>query len=184
MSAIANFKKRCEAAKAKPAQSQAANTPAPANEALALLAALLGCEQSEALAKGRAAVEQKARFIEATVTFDSASGEDKTITSEVTTDEDGNIDTITELQETADTVAIAADNASEAACTVTDATEQLESAASDLSDTSSDLAYNADDIASATADLKEATEELKKPSAAPKSSPGAKKGKAKKSSKK
>ncbi|MGS0691190.1 hypothetical protein [Shewanella sp. 30m-9] len=207
MSAIANFQKRCAAEKAKQAHDCAehkAVTAKPVNEALALLAKLLGCEEEQAIEKAREAVAQKARFIEMQIHVDPAAGDDKSVTAEVTTDEDGAISDIkvidinTELQQSADTVADAAEtvnqaadsvnhaasNAELAAETVNQAAGKVETAANDVSEASSDLAYNADTISDAANDIKEAASELKKPSAELASSPGEKDAKAKSSSKK
>ncbi|PKG74811.1 hypothetical protein CXF86_11005 [Shewanella sp. GutCb] len=204
MSAIANFKKRRAADKAKQAsRKQFAETVAKTGinlvntltglaeeakevKALTLLAKLLGCEESEAIEKAHIAVEQKARFVEMHV--DLAAGEDKSVMAEVTTDSEGQITDIseinTELSDSADSVNAAAENVELATDNVNQAAETIDTAASDVSEASSDLAYSADDIANVTADLKEATTELKKPSAAPKSSPGAKNDKAKSNSNK
>ncbi|MCL1050377.1 hypothetical protein L2755_12160 [Shewanella abyssi] len=194
MSAIANFKKRRAAEKAQHDHKDTAATPVPANEALTLLAYLLGCEESEAIEKGSVAVEQKARFVEMEIHVDLASGEDKSVTALVTTDSDGKITDIsetaviseikTELTESAESVNHAAENVELATDNVNQAAETIDTAASDVSEATNDLAYSADDIANVTAELKEATTELKKPSAAPKSSPGAKKETQKSSSSK
>ncbi|MEZ9198572.1 hypothetical protein [Shewanella sp. 10N.286.54.B9] len=185
MSAIANFKKR-RAAENKAVQGTASITVTHANEALTLLAKLLGCDESEAIEQGRVAVEQKARFVE--VHVDLAAGEDKSVTAAVTTDSDGQVTDIseinTELSDSADSVNQAAENVELATDNVNQAAITIDSAASDVSEASCDLAYSADDIASAAADIKEATTELKKPSAGQKSSPGVKSDKAKSSSKK
>lgn len=182
MSAIANFKKRRAAEKAKqqnPSNQDAASTPAPENEALALLAYLLGCDESEAIAKAREAAEQKARFV--AMNMDFSSGEDKTVTAQVTTDDDGNITAITELS---DSVNSATDSVNDAADSVTDAAEKVEQSVSAIDDSANDLAYSADSIANSANDIKEATAELKKPSAAPASSHGEKAVKPKSNSKK
>lgn len=197
MSAIANFKKRREAAKAQ--QSQTANettaAPAPENEALHLLAALLGCDVEEAIEKAREAVEQKARFIKFKIGFDPAKDADETAQATVTTDEQGNIASIidhaAELEDSAATVSNAAETAIDAADKVSDSADKvssaagdLESAASSVDDSASNLAYTTDDLGQVAAELKEATAELKKPSAVPASSRGAKAAAPKSSSKK
>jgi methyl-accepting chemotaxis protein len=190
MSAIANFKKRRLAAKAEQANvSDQAATPAPENEALALLAYLLGCEESEAIEKAREAVDQKVRFVGALFGFDPASGDDKSVTADVTRDDDGNITSITETiaehaAEAADSVNHAADSVNHAADSVTDAADKVEQSASAIDDSANDLAYSADSIANAANDIKEATAELKKPSAAPASLHGEKTAVQKNSSKK
>ncbi|MGS0824843.1 hypothetical protein ACVBIO_03445 [Shewanella sp. 0m-8] len=186
MSAIANFQKRCAAQKAKQAHDCAEHkdvTAKPTNEALALLAKLLGCEEEQAIEKAREVVAQNTRFIEMQIHVDPAAGDDKSVTAEVTTDEDGAISDIkvidinTELQQSADTVA-------DAAQTVEQAADKVETAANDVSETSSDLAYSAESISEAASDIKEAASEIKKPSAELASSPGETNAKAKSSSKK
>jgi methyl-accepting chemotaxis protein len=175
MSAIANFKKRRAAEKAKqqnPSNQDAASTPAPENEALALLAYLLGCDESEAIAKAREAAEQKARFV--VMNMDFSSGEDKSVIADVKLDDDGNITAISELS----------DSVNNATDSVNDAAESVNKAANDVSEVSSDLAYTADDIGQVTSELKEATAELKKPSAAPASSHSKKTAEPKNNSKK
>ncbi|MGI2146262.1 hypothetical protein [Shewanella frigidimarina] len=201
MSAIANFKKRREAAKAKQHSSNqdAASTPAPENEALVLLAALLGCEQSKAIDKAKYFVKY---FVETgrepalkiafltdeelkrafpMVSVDPSNGDEKTVITQVTTDDDGNITAITELS---DSVNSATDSVNDAADSVTDAAEKIDQSASNIDDSASDLAYSADSIANAASDIKEATAELKKPSAVPKSSHSKKAAEPKKNSKK
>lgn len=156
MSAIADFKKRREAAKR--AQSQAEdspeNTKAPENEALLLLAALLGCDVDQAIEQGREQVAKNAEFASRTgLQFDRAEGKDQTAQATVTTDEQGNITSIIDH-------------------------------AAELEDSASNLAYTADDLGQVAAELKEATAELKKPSAVPASSRGAKAAAPKSNSKK
>ncbi|MEL4243356.1 hypothetical protein [Shewanella xiamenensis] len=198
MSAIADFKKRREAAKR--AKSQAAdspeNTKAPENEALLLLAALLGCDVDQAIEQGREQVAKNAEFASRTgLQFDRAEGQDQTAKATVTTDDQGNIASIiehaAELEDSAATVSNAAETALDAADKVSDSADKvstaasdLESAASSVDDSASNLAYTADDLGQVAAELKEATAELKKPSAAPASSRGAKAAAPKRSSKK
>lgn len=204
MSAIANFRKRREAAKAQqsPTANETTATPAPENEALHLLAALLGCDVEEALEKAREAVEQKARFIKFKIGFDPAKDADKTAQATVTTDDQGNITSIidhaAELEDSAATVSDAAETALDAADKVSDSADKVSSAAGDLEsaatnlenaagavdDSASSLAYTADDLGQVAAELKEATAELKKPSAAQESSHGAKAAAPKSNSKK
>ncbi|MGI2101896.1 hypothetical protein ACRN9O_13975 [Shewanella oncorhynchi] len=197
MSAIADFKKRREAAKR--AQSQAEdspeNTKAPENEALLLLAALLGCDVDQAIATGREQVAKNAEFASRTgLQFDRAEGKDQTAQATVTTDQ-GNITSIidhaAELEDSAATVSDAAETALDAADKVSDSADKvssavgdLESAASSVDDSASNLAYTTDDLGQVAAELKEATAELKKPSAVPASSHGAKAAAPKSSSKK
>ncbi|WP_108944099.1 hypothetical protein [Shewanella halifaxensis] len=188
MSAIANFKKRCDAEKANAEKAQQAHDcaehdpiPAPVNEALALLAHLLGCEEQDAIAQAKefAAMGCKVVSLEADLTDEQA---DKVAAGLSEDDKAASINadleqTNTELQHSADTVA-------DAAQTVEQAADKVETAANDVSETSSDLAYSAESISEAASDIKEATEELKKPSAEQASSRGEKDAKAKKSSKK
>lgn len=197
MSAIADFKKRCEAAKR--AQSQAAdspeNTQAPGNEALLLLAALLGCDVDQAIEKAREAVEQKARFIEFKIDFYTAEGQDQSAQATVTTDDQSNIASIiehaAELEDSAANVSTAAETALDAADKVSDSADKvstaasdLESAASSVDDSASSLAYTAEDLGDIKNELKDVAAELKKPSAAQESSHGAKAAAPKSSSKK
>jgi hypothetical protein len=170
MSAIANFKKRREAAKAKqqnPSNQYAASTPAPENEALTLLAYLLGCDESEAIEQAKELVELgcevialKARLTDkqAQELFDKSS-------------DDAQADTLSHAIEAPQKE-------------LTDAAESVNKAANDVSEASSDLAYTAEDIGQVTSDLKEATAELKKPSAAPESSHSKKTAEPKNNSKK
>ena len=191
MSAIANFKKRREAAKAQqsPTATETTATPAPENEALHLLAYLLGCDVDSAIEQGRNAAEEKEKFFEKmNRQFDLADESDKTAIATVTTDDQGNINSIidhaAELEDSAATVTDAAETAIDAADKVSSAVGDLESAASSVDDSASNLAYTADDLGQVAAELKEATAELKKPSAAPASSHGAKAAAPKSSSKK
>lgn len=198
MSAIANFKKRREAAKAQqsPTANETTAAPAPENEALHLLAYLLGCDVDSAIEQGRNAAEEKEKFFEKmNRQFDLADESDQTAQATVTTDEQGNITSIidhaAELEDSAATVSDAAETAldaadkvSESADKVSSAVGDLESAASSVDDSASNLAYTADDLGQVAAELKEATAELKKPSAVPASSHGAKAAAPKSNSKK
>lgn len=214
MSAIANFKARREAEKARQAsKEQFVNTvaetgvkllntltdlSAQAKEqtALELLAALLGCDIDQAIEQGREQVAKNAEFASRTgLQFDRAEGKDQTAQATVTTDEQGNIASIidhaAELEDSAATVTDAAETAldaadkvSESADKVSSAAGDLESAASSVDDSASNLAYTTDDLGQVAAELKEATAELKKPSAAPASSRGAKAAAPKRSLKK
>ncbi len=165
MSAISNFKKRRDAVKAKKSESQKLeDNPKPDNEALALLAALLGCDEQDAIANATELVERRARFVDMDIRIDPAAGNDKTVIAEVTKDDNGNITDIkTDLEDSASSVNQAADSVETA---------------------SSELASNADDITDATAELKQATAELKKPLAGHQSSPSKKRKTPKGSSKK
>ncbi|MGI2173987.1 hypothetical protein [Shewanella ulleungensis] len=178
MSAIANFKKRREAEKAKqqkPSNQYAASTPAPENEALWLLGKLFNCSNELAIGaaeafvgKGLHIVDDEVHMFEPNPHYvDPASGPDKTVITQVTRDDDGKITAITELS---DSVNSATDSVNHAADSVTDAAGKVEQSASAIDDSANDLAYSADSIANAASDIKEATAELKKPSAAPKSS--------------
>jgi hypothetical protein len=215
MSAIANFKKRRAAEKAKqqnPSNQDAASTPVPENEALQLLAALLYCDKSVAITNAKIIVEKggyiaglteaQLNELETQIYIDLASGPDKGVIAQVTTDDDGNITSITEateqqkinaevgvnLVETLKSLqqeqAESTDSVTDAAGSVTYAADKVEQSASAIDDSASDLAYSADSIANAANDIKEATAELKKPSAAPASSHGEKAVKPKNNSKK
>lgn len=198
MSAIANFKKRREAAKAQqsPTANETTATPAPENEALHLLAYLLGCDVDSAIEQGRNAAEEKEKFFEKmNRQFDLADESDKTAIATVTTDDQGNINSIidhaAELEDSAATVSDAAETAIDAADKVSESADKVSSAAGDLEyaassvdDSASNLAYTTDDLGQVAAELKEATAELKKPSGVPASSHGAKAAAPKSSSKK
>ena len=193
MSAIANFKKRREAAKAQqsPTATETTATPAPENEALHLLAALLGCDVEEALEKAREAVEQKARFIKFKISFDPAKDADKTEQATVTTDDQGNIASITEygpfdvshdengkiiisggleqtaaeLEDSAATVSNAAETAIDAADKVSDSADKVSSAAGDLESAASSVDDSASNLAYTTDDLGQVAAELKEATA-------------------
>lgn len=205
MSAIADFKKRREAAKR--AQSLPAdapeNTKAPENEALLLLAALLGCDVDQAIEQGREQVAKNAEFASRTgLQFDRAEGQDQAAQATVNTDDQGNIASIiehaAELEDSAATVSNAAETALDAADKVSDSADKVSTAASDLEsaaanlenaagavdDSASSLAYTAEDLGDIKNELKDVAAELKKPSAAPASSRGAKAAAPKRSLKK
>lgn len=205
MSAIANFKKRREAAKAQqsPTANETTATPAPENEALHLLAYLLGCDVDSAIEQGRNAAEEKEKFFEKmNRQFDLADESDKTAIATVTTDDQGNIASIidhaAELEDSAATVSDAAETALDAADKVSDSADKVSSAASELEtvaanvdraasavdDSASSLAYTAEDLGDIKNELKDVAAELKKPSAAPASSHGAKAAAPKSNSKK
>lgn len=197
MGAIADFKKRRAAERAqqanvKTAKQQVSETKAPENEALALLAALLGCDVDQAIEQAKELVEKGAYIaglteeqldeVQQQIGVDPASGEDKAVIANV---KGGQIESITELtKQTATDLEQSAGAVEGAADAVTGAAEQVGSAAADLGDTASQLAYTADDIGQATAELKEATAELKKPLAGQKSSSGKKADAQKNNSKK
>jgi methyl-accepting chemotaxis protein len=202
MSAIANFKKRREAEKAQqsPTATETTATPAPENEALHLLAYIRGCDVDSAIEQGRNAAEEKAKY---SIGIDPAKDAGKTAIATVTTDEQGNITSVTEygpfdvshdengkiiisggLEQTAAELEDSAATVSDSADKVSSAAGDLESAASSVDDSASNLAYTADDLGQVAAELKEATAELKKPSAAQESSHGAKAAAPKSSSKK
>ena len=205
MSAIADFKKRLEAAKRakSPTATETTATLAPENEALHLLAYLLGCDVDSAIEQGRNAAEEKEKFFEKmNRQFDLADESDKTANATVTTDDQGNIASIidhaAELEDSAATVTDAAETALDAADKVRESADKVSSAAGDLEsaatnlenaagavdDSASSLAYTTDDLGQVAAELKEATAELKKPSAAQESSRGAKAAAPKSNSKK
>lgn len=175
MSAIANFKKRRLAEKAKQGEQQVKPTTA-----LALLATLLGCDESKAIETAQQYVDQNIHFFDVNMSFDPAApGEDKTAVADVTLDESGNIKNID-----VSPVEDATDELNESINSASNAAGDIESAADKASDAASDLAYQADDINAANSDLKDTVEELKKPSAAQKSSNSKSKTKQKNSSKK
>lgn len=198
MSAIANFKKRREAQRAQQtnvehAEHALSTTPAPENEALQLLAALLGCDVDNAISLGEKLLEQGAYIaglteeqlaaVEEQADVDDTTGDDTT-DEEIEKTEPQN-DTVTaDLERTASDLESSASTVEGAADAVTGAAEQISSAAGGLEDTANQLAYSAEDIGQATAQLKEATEELKKPLEAPKSSRGGKAAPRKSNSKK
>ncbi|MCU8012509.1 hypothetical protein [Shewanella sp. SM74] len=205
MSAIANFRKRREAERTqqKPTATETTATPAPENEALHLLAYLLGCDVDSAIEQGRNAAEEKEKFFEKmNRQFDLADESDKTAIATVTTDDQGNIASIidhaAELEDSAVTVSDAAETAIDAADKVSESADKVSSAAGDLQsaatnlenaagavdDSASSLAYTTDDLGQVVAELKEVHAELKKPSAAQESSRGAKAAAPKSSSKK
>mgnify|MGYP003645954093 FL=1 len=172
MSAIANFKKRRLAAKAKQGDQQAKPVTA-----LALLATLLGCDESKAIETAQQYVDQNIKFFD--LGFDpAAEGEDKTAVV-YALDEKGNIESVD-----VSPVEDATDELNESINTASNAAGEIKTAADQASDAASDLAYQADDINAANSDLKDTVEELKKPSAAQKSSNSKKATEPKNSSKK
>ena len=161
MSAIANFKKRRLAAKAKQGDQQAKPVTA-----LALLATLLGCNESKAIETAQEYVDQNINFFDVNMSFDPAApGEDKTAVAEATLDDKGNIESVD-----VSPVEDATDELNQSISTASNAAGEIESAADKASDAASDLAYQADDINAANSALADTVEELKKPSAAQKSS--------------
>jgi methyl-accepting chemotaxis protein len=182
MSAIANFKKRREAAKAENKSQTNEVTNTPENEALWLLGKLFNCSNELAIGAAEAFVGKGLHIVDDEVHMfapnphyaDHASGKDETVIAVVTRDEQGHITSIErttdELENSADSVNHAADSVNHAADSVTDAADKVEQSASAIDDSANDLAYSADSIANAANDIKEATSELKKPSAVPASS--------------
>ena len=192
MSAIANFKKRREAAKAKqqnPSNQYAASTPAPENEALWLLGKLFNCSNELAIGTAEAFVGKGLHIIDDEVHMfepnphyvDHTSGKDQTVITEATEQQKINAEVGVNLVETLKSLQ---QEKAEPTDSVTDAADSVEQSASAIDDSASDLAYSADSIANAASDIKEATAELKKPSAAPASSHGEKAVKPKNNSKK
>ncbi|MFT6789046.1 MAG: methyl-accepting chemotaxis protein [Pseudoalteromonas rhizosphaerae] len=175
MSAIADFKKRRLAAKAKAGDAQATITPE--TTALKLLAQLLGCDEADAINIAQEYVDQNITFFDKG--FDPANGEEQTVVADVTLDDENNVESV-EVKH----VEIATDELNESIDSVSNAAGEIKTAADQASDAASDLAYQADDINAANSDLKETVEELKKPSAAPKSSNSKKATEQKSSSKK
>lgn len=179
MSAIANFKKRREAQRALQSNAAGDTTaekfqPAPENEALTLLAALLGCDVENAIAQAYRLLDEGA-YIAGLTEEQLAAVQEQAAPDESTGDETEN----PEPQN--DTVTADLEGAADA---VSGAAEQIASTAGGLEDTASQLAYSAEDIGQVTAELKEATAELKKPSAEPASSRGGKAAPRKSNSKK
>ncbi|MEJ2912742.1 hypothetical protein [Pseudoalteromonas sp. C12FD-1] len=182
MSAIANFKKRRLASKAKggtkATTGNAQITITQQNTALKLLAQLLGCDESKAIETAQQYVDQNIKFFD--LGFDpAAESEGKTAFADVTLDEKGSIEDIDVFP-----VIDATDELNESINSASNAAGDIESAADKASDAASDLAYQADDINAANSALADTVEELKKPSAAPKSSNSKSKTKPKNSSKK
>lgn len=174
MGAIANYQKRRAAERAlkanvAEAKEQVSETKAPENEALALLAALLGCDVDQAIEQAKELVEKGAYIAGLTEeqldAVQQQSGVDLGLSE---------AKTATDLEQSAGAVEGAADAVTGAAEQVGSAAEQVGSAAADLEDTASQLAYTADSIGQATAELQQATAELKKPLAGQKSSSGKK----------
>ncbi|MDN3394584.1 MULTISPECIES: hypothetical protein [unclassified Pseudoalteromonas] len=176
MSAIANFKKRRLAEKAK--QNAVAETgkklvdtmkgladEAKETTALKLLAQLLGCDESKA-------IETAQQYVDQNITFFC---EDDLPTLHVDSEKE---------QVDVSNIEDATDELNESINTASNAAGDIESAADKASDVASDLAYQADDINAANSDLKDTVEELKKPSAAQKSSNSKSKTKQKNNSKK
>lgn len=213
MGAIANFKKRREAQRAALAELAQKGVAAvkeikavePENEALSLLAALLGCEVDQAFNIAKTLVEngayisglteQQAEAINEQMAVDlAAEGAEKTVNVTAQRDKDGKV-TVTApgvnadekaalLDASAENVNAAAADLQDAASNVDAAANTVSGAASELDETASKLAYTADDIGQATSELKQATAAIKKPSAARQSSRGAKAAAQKNSSKK
>jgi methyl-accepting chemotaxis protein len=207
MNAIADFKKRREAERAKAANkapekadTAKAETKAPENEALTLLAKLLNCEPENAIAKAKELIEHaESEGLDFVIGLGGETLEELALdTDEDGTENNGNEDgtenvtepgdkagqTATDLDASAGAVEDAAANVAGAADTVDAAADKVSDAAGGLEDTANQLAYSAEDIGTATAELKEATAELKKPSAGRQSSRGKTTGKPKASSKK
>ncbi|MFK3862610.1 hypothetical protein [Pseudoalteromonas rhizosphaerae] len=177
MSAIANFKKRRLAEKAKTGDAQATITPE--TTALKLLAQLLGCDESNAIEQATDLVERKAKFVDYFIVDPAAPGKDQTAFANIKTDEKGNIESVDVSH-----VETATDELNQSIDSASNAAGEIKTAADQASDAASDLAYQADDIHNANSELKETVEELKKPSAAPKSSNSKKATEPKSSSKK
>ena len=207
MGAIANFRKQREVARAelqklsekasaavadlkrdKPADKKAAPVSEAKNEALTLLARLLGCEPEKAIEQAKELIETAEqdgfRYI---ISWEELEPEPEKVTAPAEKT-DGAADTLQAsaeaVQDAAANVDDAAGSVNAAADNVASAADSVSGAASDLDDTASKLAYSADDIGQATGELKKATEELKKPSAVRQSSRGARTAARKNSSKK
>ena len=181
MSAIADFKKRRQAQRElqnnTTGDASAEKTaPVPENEALQLLAALLGCDVGEAIDLAKQLIEQGAYIAglteEQLAAVEEQAAADENIGDETENPEQKN-DTVTaDLERAASGIELSAGTVEGAADAVSGAAEQIASAAGGLEDTASQLAYSAEDIGQVTAELKEATAELKKPLEAPRSSRG------------
>lgn len=191
MSAIADFKKRRLAAKAKGENKATTGnsqiTIAQDNTALKLLAKLLGCDESKAIETAQEYVDQNITFFDKG--FDPANGEEQTVFAEVTLDDENNVESVElkHVETTTDELNTSIANADDAAESLVDSAEQASSAASNIesaADKASDLAYSADDINQANSELKETVDELKKPSEEQKSSNSKSKTQQKNSSKK
>ncbi len=183
MSAIANFKKRREMQRALQNNTvDEAGTPAPENEALTLLAALLGVDEKVAITQAKILIGLGA-YIAGLTKEQLAAVEEQAAKHEPEMELKN--DAVTgDLERAATELASSASTVEGAADAVTGAAEEINNAAGGLEDTANQLAYSAEDIGQATAELKEATAELKKPSAAQKSSRGAKAAAQKSNSKK
>lgn len=186
MNAIADFKKRRQAERAKNGNvaDAKATTKAPENEALTLLATLLNCEPVNAIAKAKELIElAESEGLDFVIGLGGAALEelaqdtDDDSTETVTEPGDKTEQTAAELSASAANVEDAAANVAGAADTVDAAADKVSDAAGGLEDTANQLAYSAEDIGTATAELKEATAELKKPSAGRQSSRGKTTGK-------
>lgn len=183
MSAIANFKKRREAEKARQAsKEQFVNTvaetgvkllntltdlSAQAKEqtALELLAALLGCDVDQAIKQGREQVAKNAEFASRTgLQFDRAESKDQTAQATVTTDDQGNITSIIEhaeeLEDSAATVSTAAETVLDAADKVSDSADKVSTAASDLESAAINLENAAGAVDDSASSLAYTTEDL------------------------
>ena len=181
MSAIANFRKRREAAKAQqsPTANEKTATPAPENEALHLLAYLLCCDVEEALEKAREAVEKNIHFVNVTVGFSTAEGQDKTPFATVTTMEAKNyldnwlgIDPAKEADQTAQATVTTDDQGNitsiidhsaeleDSAATVSDAAETAIDAADKVSDSADKVSSAAGDLESAASSVDDSASNL------------------------
>lgn len=202
MSAIADFKKRRLAAKAR--QKAVSETgkklvdtlkglsdEAKENTALKLLAQLLGCDESKAIETAQEYVDQNITFFDKG--FDPANGEEQAFFAEVTIDDENNVEIVEvkHVETPTDELNTSIANADDAAESLADSAEQASSAASNIesaadkaSDAANELAYSADDINQTNSELKEAVDELKKPSEEQKSSNSKSKTQPKSNSKK
>lgn len=171
MGAIQNFKNR------QLEKQRIAATKKPTS-ALTLLAKLLQVEESDAIATAE-------KYIASNINFfaDLAEGDDKTVTAKVKTDEQGNIEKITDIAEF-EAVKDVASELNGSAANVESSASSVENSADNISEAASDLAYTASDITNAAEEIKEATAELKKPRAPRKSSTSKSKKAQKSSSKK
>ncbi len=178
MGAISNFRNR-KIAQQNGNKKHLAEAPKSGNEALVLLAKLLGCEEQNAIDNAHKFMGRGARIIG----FDPAlKGADKTVMAkqgpgliEVRAEFDGEelhyaanlvSDSASELSNQADSISNTADTLNAAANDATDS-------ASDISDASHEVSSSAASIADATADISAAADEIKEVVSEVKKSPEA-----------
>lgn len=195
MGAISNFRNRKINQQHGNKKHLAATKPK--NEALALLAELFSCEESQAIEKAREAVKKNARIIG----FDPAlKGADKIVISkpghdgiEVLAEFNGEklhhvanlvSDSASELSEQADSISNTADTLNAAANDATDSASDISDASHEVSSSAASIADATADIAAAADEIKEVVSEVKKSPEALSSSPSKSETKPEKSSNK